>query len=173
MAFGRSTVGTNDEGGYAMAAINVIDIVQSIAVIGALSISAYETWARRREQRFHTYQVLSAEGGDLEKMLVVNPQLHALYDYSDKDIELDYDELPEADKACVMYCTCILSLCERVWVATREKQVATIEWPYWAAWLAQLWQSKHFRWTIEWVKDNFDREFMDEVQATRSKKTRP
>lgn len=93
-------------------------------------------------------------------MAIGNPQLHALYEYSGEDLRIEYADLAPAQKARVLYCCAVLSICERVWVVRREGRVSEKEWPCWTMWLQQLWQSKDFRWAVDWTKSNFDHEFM-------------
>lgn len=137
------------------------DIIQTVAIVVALLFTAWEIRARTREQRFSNYVTAISGSVDLAKLIVENPQLHALYDYSAADWgNRDYAHLNSTERAMVLYCDLIIALCETVWLGHSEGHVAEDEWSYWQTWAHELNQSPAFRWTLEWVKRDYDPEFL-------------
>ena len=142
------------------------DIIQTIAVVGALLYTAFEVRSRRKELRFRNY--LDAISGfvELAKLMVEKPELQALYAYSKDDITSDYQSLTPEQKARINYCDSIIALCETIWLADREKWLDGDEWPYWKKWLVELNQSAEFRWAVEWVKGDYAPDFINEIRGT-------
>jgi len=143
----------------------LLDVIQTIGVVAALVFAAWEIRARVREQRFRNYLDSISGFVDLGKLMVENPDLHALYEYSTIDWEKkEYEELSPREKALVHYCDTIIALCETVWVAGIEGWVPKDEWPYWKRWTDQLNNSPAFRWTLNWVQDDYAEEFIADLR---------
>lgn len=142
------------------------DIIQTIAIIAALIFTAYEMRARTREQRFANYLTAIAGSVDLAKLMVEHRELHAVYEYSPTDWPVtEYQKLTPEQKSMVHYCDQTIALCETVWLAAREGWVSPDEWHYWKVWADQLNQSPAFRWTLQWVRTDYDPQFISEVQG--------
>jgi hypothetical protein len=133
----------------------ILNWVQTLGVLVALGITAYEIRARRKEQHFRNY--LDGIGGFIDdtKLLVENKDLHGLYHYTLDDIMATYSELSDVQKARVHYCDSIIARCETVWLASVEGWVPKDEWRYWRTWVRQLGGSPDFRWTVNWVADDY------------------
>ena len=143
-----------------------LSLVQTVGVIAALLFTGYEVCTRKREQRFRNYLDAISGSVDLAKLMVQNTDLHALYEYSSEESNKTYQDLTPAEKARVHYCDLIIALCETVWVADREGWLPDDEWLYWKTWTDQLRRSKDFRWTVRWVKDDYDKDFLTELGAS-------
>jgi hypothetical protein len=146
------------------------DILQTVAVVAALLFTGWEMRARRREQRFRNY--LDAISGfvNLATLMVEKKELHAIYEYSDRDIKKTYDQLSSDEKARVHYCDTIIALCETVWLAAQEGWLSKDEWSYWKLWTDQLNKSAEFRWTLDWVRGDYDEEFRKVLLGKKEKK---
>ncbi len=142
-----------------------LPLVQTVGVIAALTFTAFEVRGRKRELRFRNYLDAISGSLDLSKLMINSSDLHALYDYSPKDLNKSYGDLSAGERARVHYCDLIIALCETVWVANEEGWITPDEWKYWRTWAEQLAQSADFRWTVQWVKDDYDPEFIRELSA--------
>src|ERR1043165_277593 len=96
------------------------DVVQAVAVVAALFITTREVRSKGKELRFRNYLDSITGFVELARLMVEQPELQALYDYSDKEIEGDYKSLTPAQKARVNYCDSIIALCETIWVANQK-----------------------------------------------------
>ena len=145
-----------------MTQVSWTDVIQTIAVIGALFFTGMEFRNRAREQRFRNYLDSISGFVELGVLMIERSELHALYEYSDRDIDATYAELTQEQKARVHYCDTIIALCETVWLAGEEGWVSESEWPYWQRWLEELKQSPDFRWTVRWLSGNreYDEKFL-------------
>jgi hypothetical protein len=144
----------------------ILNWVQTIGVLAALTFTGYELYRRNREQRFRNYLDHMVIFFDATKLLVENKDLHPLYDYSWVDIDaVSYEQLAPDQKARVHYCDVLIGLCETVWVANKEGWLDNTEWPYIKEWIRQLAQSPDFRWTVNWVTDDYSHDFMTEVRV--------
>ena len=149
------------------------DIIQTVAIVAALIFTGLEMRARRHEQKFRNY--LDAISGfvSLAMLMVENQELHALYESSDRDIKKTYDQLSPNEKARVNYCDTIIALCETVWVATQEGWLPKDEWLYWKRWIDQLKKSAEFRWTLDWVRGDYDDEFLNILRISHERVSVP
>lgn len=138
----------------------VLNWVQTVGVLVALSVAGYELWARRREQHFRNYLDGIVGFIDDTKLLVEHPELHALYNYSPVEIAATYPELTDEQRSRVHYCDSIIARCETVWLAAEEGWVPKDEWRYWRTWVRQLGGSPDFRWTLNWVAEDYSEEFI-------------
>ena len=145
------------------------DILQTVAVVAALLFTAWEIRARTREQKFRNYLDAISGSVDLAKLMVERQELHAIYDYSKTDITRNYNQLSPDEKARAHYCDTIIALCETVWLASQEGWLSKDEWPYWKRWTDQLSQSAIFRWTLNWVQDDYDEEFLSALRVQPAK----
>ena len=143
----------------------ILNLVQSVGVICALLFTAYQIHLHTRERRFQNYLGASLRGLDLAKMLVENKSLRVLYEYSSDKLEKKYEDLTDDEKALVYYCDLIIFLCETVWVAHYERWVDADEWSYWKKWTDDLMHSRYFRWTVNWVRDDYEPEFIAALEA--------
>jgi hypothetical protein len=142
------------------------DVLQTIAIVLALIFTAWEMRARTREQKFHTYMDAILNSVDLAKLMIEKPELHALYDYSATDwTKQEYGQLNSEEKALVHYCDTIIALCETVWLAGQQGWLSPDEWPYWKRWTDQLDRSPAFRWTVSWVKEDYDEVFLSRLRS--------
>ena len=151
-------------------AVNLaLQILQTVGVIGALVFAGWGFFARARELRFQNY--LGAMSGfvDLQKMLIENPKLHSLYEYSEKDLEKEaYDEMDEKERTLIHYCDTIIARCETVWRACKENWLHKDEWRYWRHWVQGISASPHFRWTLKWVartERQYDERFLKDMMG--------
>ena len=148
-----------------LSAETILNWAQTVGVLAALVFTGYELRRRTREQRFRNYLDHMEVFFDATKLLVENKELHSLYNYSITNIPASsYDELTPDQKSRVHYCDIVIGICETVWVADRERWIAKTEWPYVRDWIRQLGQSPDFRWTVDWVKEDYSAEFLDEVR---------
>lgn len=138
----------------------VLNWVQTIGVLVAMGVTAFEIRARRKEQHFRNY--LDGIGGFIDdtKLLVEHKELHALYEYSPDDIAASYAELSDDQTARAHYCDSIIARCETVWLASEEGWLPKDEWRYWRTWVRQLARSPDFRWTVDWVAEDYAEEFI-------------
>jgi len=144
---------------------NWTDILQTIGVITALLFTGWEMRARTREQRFRNYLDGIAGFVEFARLMVEKPQLHALYEYSAKELNKTYEQLTVEEKARVHYCDSIIALCETVWLATEEGWLPKDEWLYWKRWAVDLNGSREFRWTLKWVANEYDEQFLDQIKS--------
>ncbi len=144
---------------------NWTDILQSLGVIAALFFTGLEIRARTREQRFRNYLDGIAGFVQFARLMVEKPQLHALYQYSAKELNKTYEQLTVEEKARVHYCDSIIALCETVWLATEEGWLPKDEWLYWKRWAVDLNGSREFRWTLKWVANEYDEQFLDQMKS--------
>jgi len=142
----------------------MLNWVQTVGVLVALAITSYEIRARRREQHFRNYLDGIVGFIDDTKLLVENKELHALYNYSPVEITAAYPELSDEQRSRVHYCDSIIARCETAWIAAKEAWVPRDEWRYWKTWVHQLGGSPDFRWTVNWVADDYSEEFISVVQ---------
>ncbi|MBI2186153.1 MAG: hypothetical protein HYU37_03390 [Acidobacteria bacterium] len=142
----------------------ISDWIQAIGVTAALVFTAMEFRARKKEQHFRNYLDGIAGFIDDTRMLVEIKDLHGLYDYSTADITASYPELSDVQRTRVHYCDLIIARCETVWLAADEGWVPKAEWQYWKTWMRQLGGSSEFRWTVEWVADDYSEEFISLVR---------
>jgi hypothetical protein len=141
------------------------DILQGIGIVAALFFTGWEIRVRAREQKLRNYMDAISGSVDLAKLMVENPHLHALYEYSPGDWgKMTYDQLTSEEKARVLYCDLIVALCETVWLAAQEGFLSEDEWPYWQRWAHELNQAPAFRWALNWVKDDYDPDFLSEMR---------
>ncbi len=145
-----------------------LSLAQTVGVISALLFAGYEFRNHRQEQRFRNYLDSIAHSVDVAKLMVENADLHALYEYTTEELTKSYGELYPAEKARVHYCDLIIALCETVWLAGREGWLSKDEWPYWKTWVDQLQGSKDFRWTVRWVRDDYDPDFLAELGLSKT-----
>jgi len=151
----------------------ILNWVQTVGVLAALTFTGYQLYRRNREQRFRNYLDHMVSFFDATKLLVENKDLHPLYDYSWVDIKAkSYERLTADQKARVHYCDILIGLFETVWVADRERWLAKTEWPYIKAWIRQLAESPDFRWTVEWVTDDYSEDFMIAVHSQLTEATK-
>jgi hypothetical protein len=145
-----------------MTQVSWTDIIQSVAVVAALVFTGIEFRNRAREQRFRNYLDAISGFTQLGVLMIERPELHSIYEYSDRDIQGTYAELTPEQKARVHYCDTIIALGETVWLAGQEGWVSKDEWPYWQRWLQELKQSPDFRWTVRWLDGNreYDEDFL-------------
>jgi hypothetical protein len=146
------------------------EIFQGMAVIIALAALLYSAWQNKRraeQQKFQNYLHGMSEYLDLAKIMIERPELHSIYDYSSQDLDRSYHCLSSEEKARVYYCNTIIALFETVWVANKKGWLSKDEWPYWLAWARQLNQSAEFRWTLEWVKGDYDGDFLQEIENSQ------
>lgn len=144
------------------------DIIQTVAVVLALLFTGLEMRSRVLELRFSNY--LNAMSGfvDLGRLMVEQPVLHSIYDYSTKGyIGRAYAELTADQRCCVHYCDALIALCETVWVASEEHWISGNEWTYWKDWVAQLHHSECFVWTVDWVAADYDPKFIQAIRHAR------
>ncbi|HOZ48365.1 MAG TPA: hypothetical protein PK468_17275 [Candidatus Hydrogenedentes bacterium] len=156
-----------------MSASTWTDVLQTVAVVAALVFTGWEIRARRREQRFRNYLDGMAGFVDLAKLMVEKPDLHGIYDYSDRNIDGDYGGLTPEQRARVHYCDAVIAVCETIWLASEEGWLSNDEWPYWQEWAHQLMQSSEFRWTLNWVKDDYDARFLATLVPPMSRMNEP
>jgi hypothetical protein len=142
--------------------------VQAVGVIAALLFTGYEFRARAKEQRFRNYLDAMAGFAETQVLMVQTPVLQALYEANAEDITAEYSELSPEQKTRVHYCDTLLGLSETVWVAHKKGWVDGDEWPYWERWLVHLHKSPEFRWTLSWVKTEYDHEFVLKIQDAAS-----
>jgi hypothetical protein len=144
---------------------NGSDVVQSIGVIAALLFTGWEMRTRAREQKYRNY--LDAVSGfvNLASLMVERPSLQAIYEYSPNDLAKTYEQLSPEERAQVNYCDAMIALCETVWVASEKGWLAEDEWLYWRSWAHELNGSPVFRWTLAWVRTDYDEGFVDELKA--------
>jgi len=142
----------------------ILSLIQSIGVITALFFTAYEIRRRRKEQQFRNYLDGISGFVDDTKLLIENTKLQGLYNYTTENITQVYEDLTDAQRARVHYCDSIIARCETVWLASEKGWVAKDEWRYWRTWIQQLGGSAEFRWTVDWVVDDYDEEFMKQVR---------
>lgn len=153
--------------GEPMDNVNWTDILQTGAILVALVFTGCEMRSRVRELKFRNYLDAISGHVDLAKLLVENPHLHAIYDYSPIDwTKKSYGDLSTDEKAQVHYCDQIIALCETVWVAEREKWLVD-EWGYWRSWTDQLNKSPAFRWTLGWVRKDYDPKYLSAIRLVR------
>ena len=154
-------------GGGAVAVNLALQILQTVGVIGALVFAGWGFFARARELRFQNYLKAMSGFVDLQKMLIENPKLHSLYEYSEKDLGKEaYEEMDEKERTLIHYCDTIIALCETVWRACKEKWLHKDEWQYWRQWVRDIGASPHFRWTLNWVartERQYDARFLNEM----------
>jgi hypothetical protein len=139
------------------------DTIQAVGVIAALLFTGYEFRARAKEQRFKNYLDAMASFAETQVLMVQTPVLHALYEANAQDITAEYSELSPEQKIRVHYCDTLLGLFETVWVAHKKGWIDGDEWPYWERWLVHLHKSPEFRWTLSWVKTEYDHEFVQHI----------
>ena len=142
------------------------DILQTAAVVAALMFTGWEIRSRAREQKFRNYLDAISRSVDLAKLMVERAELHGIYDYSSEDVDKCYGDLSPEEKARVNYCDMLIALCETVWLAGEQGWLSKDEWPYWQKWAHQLNQSAEFRWTLQWVKDDYDAAFLASLVPT-------
>ena len=65
----------------------ILNWVQTVGVLAALTFTGYQLYRRNREQRFRNYLDHMVTFFDATKLLVENKDLHPLYDYSRVDIK--------------------------------------------------------------------------------------
>ena len=147
---------------------NWTDLIQTVGIVAALLFTAWEMRTHTREQKLQSYLNAIAGSVDLAKMLLENPQLHGLYNYSPQDWTKSYEEFDANEKSLIHYCDLIISVCESVWLASQEKWLKD-EWGYWGNWIMQLNQSPAFRWTIHWVESDYDPVFISEIKSKKFK----
>jgi hypothetical protein len=70
--------------------------------------------------------------------------------------------------ARVHYCASIIALCETVWLAGEEGWIAKDEWVYWKRWLDELKRSPEFRWTVLWLRSEYDEKFLALLRSNKS-----
>ncbi len=142
----------------------ILSLIQSIGVMTALVFTAYEMHSRRKEQQFRNYLDGIAGFVNDTKLLIENTALQGLYNYTTEDIMQAYEDLSDAQKARVHYCDSIIARCETVWLASEKGWVAKDEWRYWRTWIRQLGGSAEFRWTVDWVADDYAEDFIMQVR---------
>jgi hypothetical protein len=143
----------------------ILNAIQTIGVIGALGFTGFEVYRSNRAQRFRNYLDHMTVFFDATKLLVENKDLHALYEYSPVDITAQsYDDLTADQKSRVHYCDILVGLCETVWVANQQRWLEDTEWPFIQNWIFQLGHSADFRWTVDWVCEDYSDDFMREVR---------
>jgi len=146
---------------------NWTDIIQTVAIVIAILFTGLEIRAKRQQEKFRNY--LDAISGfmNLETLMIERKELHALYEYSDKDIKKTYEQLSPDEKARVHYCDTIIALCETVWVAEQNGWLEKDEWLYWKRWTDQLNKSAEFRWTLDWVRGDYDEDFLSDLAKNK------
>jgi hypothetical protein len=146
---------------------NWTDIIQTVAIVLAILFTGLEIRAKRQQEKRRNY--LDAISGfmNLETLMIERKELQALYEYSDKDIKKTYEQLSLDEKARVHYCDTIIALCETVWVAEQAGWLEKDEWPYWKRWTNQLNKSAEFRWTLDWVRGDYDEDFLSDLAKNK------
>jgi hypothetical protein len=121
--------------------------------------------ARAREQKFRNY--LDAISGfvNLASLIVETPSLQVIYKYSSNDLTKKYEDLSSDERAQVHYCDAMIALCETVWLASEKGWLSEDEWLYWKRWAHELNGSPVFRWTLNWVSNDYDATFLSALKA--------
>ena len=141
-----------------------LNVVQSVGVIVALAFTSVEMRRGARSKRYETYSSSIAQYGELARLMLERPELQDLYKYSPDEWRKSYGDLKPNELTCVFYCDAAIGLCEAVWLAGEEQQVADDEWRFWTQWIRDLAGSPHFRWTLTWVCDDYDKEFLADLR---------
>ena len=143
----------------------IFSSIQALGVIAALCVTGYQVCRQRRELKYRNYLDGVNDCLDLMKMMVANHDLHPLYDENTvADLPAAFGELTAQQKSLVYYCDAIIFLCERVWVSQQEGCLAKDEWSYWRKWIHRLNESPYFRWTVVWVEDDYEPDFIAELR---------
>jgi hypothetical protein len=140
-----------------------LQFVQSVCLIGALSFTAIKMWRYGKQDKFDHYMRFMSIFLESTRLIVERPELQKLYDYSEK-----YRSLSSEQQARVHYCDLLIGLGEMVWLASRKRILAKDEWAYWRSWLNELFQkSPDFEFALDWCRDQYAREFIDELRTGR------
>ncbi len=141
-----------------------LDLAQTGVLFGGLLFTAWEFRVRAREQQFRNYLDGIAGFLDISKLMVEMSELHDLYEYSPRKLTRSYEDMSPEERSQVHYCDMVIALCESVWIASKRKWVSRDEWSYWNRWIKDLCGSPYFRWTVEWVEDEYDPQFILELK---------
>jgi hypothetical protein len=144
------------------------DVLQTLAVVGALIFTGWQIRAGVHEQKLQTYFYATSGSRNLSALMVENPELHAIYEYSQRNLTKKYKEMSAEDKARIHYCDALIALFETVWVASQEEGAFEDEWEYWRRWAHGLNGSPYFRWMLEEAKrhEEYDKIFLNDISVS-------